>query len=781
MDSWINMDKKEADFNAKLLETFKIEAEEHIKALSNGLIALEKQLTEELLKEWIEKIFREAHSLKGAARSVGFDEIQNICQAMENVLAFWKQNKKQPSKESIDAVYATIDFISRILVSNCMSSEDKQALPLLLQRLDELLKSTDSPVSALAPQENNTKSDTKSPPEDVQNQSNGSENTLSNDINASQVTIHDKTIRVSLHKLDKLLQQVEEMLMLKLAARQQFTDLKKMREEFRQWEKKWGYLQEEVHIFRQSMETGGGNCSDANLPGRVLDFIDWQQQFIKSITDQLNSLIRMTAHDYRLAGVAVDTLLEDTKKVLMQPFSTLRDTLPRMIRDLSHELGKEIHFQSQGEDIEVDRRILEEMKDPIIHLIRNCIDHGIGKPEERIKANKPRHGIVKMSISQVGGNSMELIVSDDGKGINVERVKASAIKQGIVSAKDAELLDERAVLSLIFHSGISTSSVITELSGRGLGLGIVAEKVDKLGGHVSVETKLNEGTTFKILLPLTLATFRGIHIKVGGLDYIMPTHNVKRIFRIKKEEIKTVENRQIVYEGGKTLSLMSLADLLGIPPKEHPRHQEFLPVIIVKTTENMIAFGIDQVLHEQEVLVKGLGKQLARVPNILAATVTEWGQVIPILNPQDLVKSAKKGKNHSSRPIEDSQEEKNEEKKLILVAEDSISSRMFIKNILESVGYTVKAAVDGVEAFSFFKNEPIHLLLSDVEMPRMDGFTLTEKVRSTEKGKKIPIILCTTRESKEDRERGIEVGANAYLDKSSFTPNNLLNVIQKLL
>lgn len=755
----------DTDFTAKLLETFRVEADEHLKNLTKGLIELEKKLPQDKQKEWVENTFREVHSLKGAARAVGLDLIQSICQSMENVMAFWKQGSLHVSQEVFDALYSAIDFINTLISGSPeKAASERLALPLLMQKLEQLLAEhvTDDqkPYEAAAPIESEPP---KQPTEPV----------------AQQMTNH-KTIRVSLGKLDKLLQQVEEMLILKLASRRQVDDLIEMQEHLNEWDKKWSNLQPDVHTSRQEI-AGVVTPEIVSQQAReqILEFLDWQQEFFRSFKDRLGKLLRMTSQDYRLAGSIVDALLDDTKKVLMQPVATLADAFPRMVRDLSHELGKKVELDLQGVDLEVDRRVLEEMKDPLIHLIRNCIDHGIEKPEDRQKRGKPEFGKVTISASQVSGNSMEITITDDGKGIDVSAVKASAIKQGIMSARDVEVLNDKEALNLIFHSGVSTSPIITELSGRGLGLGIVSEKVDKLGGQIAIESTPDRGTIFKITLPLTLATFRGIHVKVGGRDFIMPTHNVKRVMRVKKEEIKTVEDLDTISVDDHTLPLVSLAALLEIGQKGSPKEHDLVHAVIVKAAKTTIAFRVDQVLNEHEILVKSLGKQLSRVRNILAATVTEWGQVIPILNPQDLIKSAIKGK--IPKMALQIHEEAESKQAVILIAEDSITSRMLLKNILEVAGYVVKAAVDGAEAFSIFKTDPIDLLISDVEMPRMDGFTLTEKVRATPKGKDLPIILCTARESQEDREHGIEIGANAYLDKSSFTQTNLLNVIQKLL
>lgn len=803
------MDKKEIEFLTKLLATFKIEAEEHLKNLTSGLLTLEEEIPEEKKKELLEQIFREAHSLKGAARAVSFASIEKICQALENVLAAYKKSEIQLNKSDFDNLYSSIDLITDLIEQNQREVKD---IPLLNQLTETLYliaspkeskskqepekkepskqqKKTISPVSSsiIAPAES-TK--TEAEPE-IQPQAlpSNTPSTPQSQTQHSETNVldsnKDKTIRVASHKLDRLLQQVEEMLIVKLTASQRLYDLKSIQDIVDEWDKDWSKIQADI----LSIQTALNDPHTQDLKHlrqpiqHTFDFLKESQEFVKTFKANINKWTKAATSDHRIVNSLVDNLLDDTKKVLMQPFSTLLESFPRMARDLSRQLEKEVHLELFGGDIEVDRRILEELKDPFIHLIRNSIDHGIEKPKDREKYHKPTQGKITIAASQVSGNSVEIIISDDGAGINLEKIKQIALKQGMITEHEIQILTSQDVLSLIFQSGISTSPIITELSGRGLGLGIVSEKVEKLGGQIFVETKEHEGTTFKIVLPLTLATFRGIHIKAADQDFIIPTQNVRRVIRIHPQEIKKLENKETITLEGKTLSFISLAQLLNLPLVDDSLlNKELLVVLIIKAADTSIAVGVDQVLNEQEVLVKGLGKQLARVQNISAATVTEWGKVIPILDPFDLVKIIVKSSNRQrSTPSLTQQETKETKKYSILIAEDSVTARILLKNILESAGYEVKTAVDGAEAFSMLKTEAVDLLLSDVEMPRMDGFQLTEKVRKSDNLKDLPIVLCTSRGSREDREHGIEVGANAYIDKSSFAHSNLLDIIAKLL
>jgi two-component system chemotaxis sensor kinase CheA len=461
----------------------------------------------------------------------------------------------------------------------------------------------------------------------------------------------------------------------------------------------------------------------------------------------------------------------------MQPFLTLLNVLPKLVRDLSRDQAKEADLVLSGGEVEIDKRILEEMKDPLIHLVRNCIDHGIEKPDERTRHGKPSRATITVSVTQVDGNKVEIAVADDGAGIAVEKVTIAAVNHRFVSEADARQLDEPTALSLMFLSGVSTAPIVTEISGRGLGLAIVREKAERLGGRVSVQTQAGKGTTFRILLPLTLATFRGTLVQAAGQPFVIPTANVERVGRVREAEIKTVANHETIALNSRAVALVRLANVLELPaPSPTEGEPVWLPFVVVAAGEKRMAFGVEAVLGVQEVLVKPLGKPLVRIRNIAGATVLGSGTAVLILNVADLLQSAVK-----VRPVAKSAPARAVERKAVLVVEDSITSRMLLKNILESAGYQVKTAVDGLDALSKLKTEPFDGVVSDVQMPKLDGFSLTEKIRADRKLSEMPVVLVTALERPEDRERGVDVGANAYIVKSSFDQSNLLEALRRLM
>lgn len=789
------LSQEDQAFYNKLLSSFKIESQEHVKQLADGLLKIEKGMEGEEFDNQLHSMFRAAHSLKGASRAVNIVCIEAICQSIENVFSVLKKNKTRPSSALISTLYESIDILEDLIRA------DKESLSIEPKHHAALLEKLETHVK------NNDQSNLKG--EGVSNihqnlelkdpalKDGLSPNLIANEItDVVENTHHSKekyhaeanqTIRTSLTKIDILLQHVEEMLMIKLSSQQKVDSLKNLKRLLFQGEKQFRALDAEKIILsfckegtpNENILSQEGTTDGKNLANQLSFYFDSQKQFFKELRDSLNKVSRFCEQDHRSICGMVDSVLDDTKDILMLPFSTILESFPRMMRDLSKILGKEVLLTMTGVEIEIDKRILEQLKDPLIHILRNSIDHGIELPEERKVNKKQIQGNIKISAHQVSGNLVRIAIEDDGRGINIDKIKKVAIQNGLLSETEAKEFSEKEALALIFRTGFSTSSNVTELSGRGIGMTILAENIERLGGKISVDTKINEGTTIQILLPLTLATFRGIHLEISGQDYIIPTHNVCRVLRISENQIKTIGNQQMLSYEEKNHPYIYLRDILNLPTLTKNEKNDVI-ILMVKASEKLVAIGIDKIISEEEVFVKSLGSQLKRVPYISCATVTEWGKVIPVLDPFDLVKSILK---NTFSKVKNIPQKKQIETfvRTVLVAEDSATTRMLLKNILESAGYNVRSAVDGIEAFAILAKEKIDLLLTDVEMPKMDGIELTAKIRSSENLKNLPVVLCTSRGSKEDRERGIEVGANAYLDKSGFVQSNLLEVLGQLL
>jgi two-component system chemotaxis sensor kinase CheA len=885
------MSTRDDEFLRRLQAAFEVEAQEHLQAMSAGFLQLEKVPDAEEQQALVEEVFREAHSLKGAARAVNLLEIESVCQALESVLAAWKQKKLQTSAQLFDVLNNTLDMIERFLGAGVEERPAiAQTMPQIVRQLQRA-QSGDSTLNgnaaqhadatltadttqnvgtalaadtalsdygtaaisgglnaiarngvagaplgtfnehssvamseiaeqsqfetATAPVLNNardaapTHNATSTPAPAIHAQSPASAPTANGvqrrDSGPSEVKARPaatETIRIATSTLDSLFLQVEELLSIKLTTAQRVKDLQELKTLLSSFDKS---LNHEQVPPATSLLTAPRNSLDGNTRSIAVeavaqrpialvenpdesDAISTTRDMMRLLNKRVATLARVAKQDSRSVNGMVDSLLEDVKKVLMQPFGSLLDIFPKVVRDLSRSQGKEVQLVLQGGEVEIDRRILEEMKDPLLHLVRNAIDHGLETADQRERQGKLRQSTVSITVATGGDSKVRITMHDDGQGIDIEKVKVSAQELGHTTAEHSAEMTDAAASMLIFHSGLSTRSTVTDLSGRGLGMAIVRQKVEKLGGHISVESRLHHGTTFHITLPLTLATFRGILVEVAQRQFVIPTLNVQRVLRLRQDTIKTVGGKETILFDGTVTPLVPLHAVLEIPS---PKRGEsplgggaYLTALVLSMGDATVAFRVDRVLNEQEVLVKSLGQQLLRVRNVAGATVLGSGKVVPILNPQDLVQSvqsARMNAPHATIFAEPDGRAEESPRNAILIAEDSITSRMLLKNVLESAGYSVRTTVDGSEAFAALKAGHYDLLISDVEMPNLNGFELTAQVRADPQLANLPVILVTSLGSREHQEQGLDAGATAYVVKSGFDQENLLATVRRLL
>lgn len=780
--------RKEDEFFQRLQGMFFVEAEERIKVMSSGLLQLEGQPQPEVQEKIVETIFREAHSLKGAARSVNITDIESICHALENILARLKRREINLTLELFDILHKSLDVMTSALANPAGNQTAIFELVQTLQSLEESL-SKEAPKGETKEETGLSTMEIVIPPEapaTVTTESVVQQGPLDQEIPNNQCPniSKDKSIRISTTKLDEILYLAEELLPTKLAAAQLVSELRKVTDNVKTRQRELFKLTPLMRRARKIMDKGyplGDNSELLKSFAALLEVYEGEIDFIKQLDKDTQTIRKLSEHNHRYISGSVDNLLKQVKKTLMQPVATLFHNIPKAVRDLSRSQGKEVNLTLQGLEVEVDKRILEQLKDPILHIVRNCIDHGIETPEVRERVGKTRRGLLNISVTQVGGNRVEIIIGDDGAGINLDQVKKAAVRGGLLTKQPEGQLENEELLDLIFLSEVSTSPIITDISGRGLGLAIVQEKVANLGGEIKVETARTVGTTFRLLLPVNISTFRGTLVKAEGQNFIVPSSGINQVLRVKEESIKTVENRETLAINGQAIPLIKLSEVLELPCQgAQQKNSERLKIIVISTSQKQMAFQVDEIISEQEVLVKSLGKQLRRVRNISGATVLGSGQVVPILNVHDLLKSAIKYPTHRSKAVAN-EPGQTDQRKSVLLVEDSITSRMLLKNIVESAGYRVSTAVDGVDALTTLKTGEFNLVVSDVEMPRLNGFDLTSKIRSDEKLAHLPVILVTSLDSRADRERGIDVGANAYIVKSSFDHSDLLAVINRLI
>ncbi|MBB6251034.1 hybrid sensor histidine kinase/response regulator [Nitrospirillum iridis] len=740
----------------RLLAMFEVEAEEHLSAIAAGLLALEQSPPRDRAQELVETTFREVHTLKGAARAVNLGDVVAVCHAMESVFAALKGGRLALTPAGLDLLHQGYARVRGLLDGSAAAGPDQDAL---VAALDAYAEGRE-PASASAPGRAAPSFPAAAPADPMAE-------TVAETVDEALVAEAPRaagrpTLRIATSKVDALLRHAEELVSARLAAGRQVSDLcglaSDAAERVRAHERARRRLEE------------GGDSPAARLLKQQGDTLRW-------LSGRVAQLANAGRQDLRILGKMLDSLLDEAKQVLMVPVAALLEPMAPLVRDLARAEGKEVDLIIRGGDLEIDRRIQEEMKDALLHLVRNAVAHGIETPEVRAGRGKPRRGTLAITVGQTEAGRAEIAIADDGAGFDVDGLRHAAADQGLMSAAAAAALDDDAARALAFRSGLSTSGLLTETSGRGLGLPIVQDKVERLGGGLALESTVGLGTVFRIRVPVTLASFRGVLVEVEGACFILPTGGVERVARVAASAIATVENRETIVLDGRTLGLVRLADVLGLAPvrpnRAPPSHHT---VAVLSRGGQAIAFVVDRVRDEQEVLMKNLGPQLARAAYVTGASVLATGEVALILNIPDLLAGAAQAPMAIRTTVAVSR------RKSILIAEDSITARTLFKNLLEAAGYQVRTAVDGVDAWAVLTGGDVFdLLVSDVEMPRMGGFELTTKVRGHPQLAALPVVLITSLGSREDKERGVDVGANAYLVKDSFDQGNLLQIVSHLV
>ena len=735
------MATKSDELKTRLLATFKVEAEEHLQVLTANLLALGRELAPPEARKTIEVSFREMHTLKGAARSVGLMEVETLCQACEAVLSKLSRGELALSPPILKTLHDAVKRVPLLLADGAAPATTGELVRCLktitAAKARDAARPTDTPVHH--PAAHAAAAAAGLPP--------------------------PSTIRLDATKLDALHLQAEELLLAKLAAEKRLQEARS--------------LLDTVARCRTALARGQASRRpfQAKSPAaaRTVD----PDSVMQTVEAQTRTMLERIARDHRMITSATDGLQENLRLLRLTPASTILNLFPGMVRSLADELGKQVEWIVRGADLEVDRKVLEAAKDPLIHLVRNAVDHGIESPNVRTKTGKPSQGHITVTITSLEKNRIEIRVEDDGRGIDLAQVRAAAIRAKHLTAEEAQALSDDATLDLIYRSGISTTPLVSDVSGHGLGLAIVRERVERLDGLIRTETRPGAGTMVRITLPVTIATFRGLLVRAGGQSYLLPSEAVERTFRFLPQEAEGTEGRPMIRWEGRPLLLAQLTELLQLQTgKDRSESDGKQPCVVVRAQEARAGLLVDDVAGEQEVVVKELGPPLVRVRNVAGAGLLGTGHVVLILRPADLLRSIRE----SPRSLAASgAEEKGQKQPVILVVDDSITTRTMEKNLLEAAGYQVHVAVDGIEAWALLRSEPIDLVVSDVDMPRMNGLELTAKIRANRDTANLPVILVTALESREDKERGLEVGANAYIVKSSFDQSNLLEFIRRQL
>lgn len=790
------------DLMNELLALFAVEASEHLQALNQKVLELENAAPgrgEFVVGE----ILRYAHTLKGAAAAVSHDEVCDLTHRFEGVFQRIRDGELEADAPTLDVAYKTLDVIGGLVGAGSETGGEPD-LTALIQALDALSQEGAAQEEGAARQEREAPEVPGSSPVLSPAFPGPGSASAGDDLGApepararssppppgparpgppdppSAPSQPEGTIRVATSKLDSIMAQVGEVLVAGAGTQQNIEALRRLDEDLARWTEEWRGLRTE---YRDLMVAAGSDGSDDatglertpdDLAG-IQALLEGGEDRVKKAHAQVVGVLRSLASDTRVMARSVNGLQEEVRRARMLPVSTIFDAFPRMVRDLAREQNKKVSLIMEGADTEVDRAVLERIKSPLTHLLRNCVDHGLEAPDVRRSAGKREKGTIALEALQQGSTVL-IRVSDDGRGIDVEAVVAKAVRADMIDPEAAAGLSRREALQLIFRSGLSTSPILTDVSGRGVGLDVVRENVEQLHGTVTVATEPGTRTVFSITLPLTVVTTKCLLVRVAGRRLALPISGVARTVRVVDDDIERVNGREAISVQGEPVRLARLSAVLGVADaSDGPAEQ--MPAVVVDGLDGTVALVADELLQAQDVVVKPLPPPLGKVPGIAGASILGSGDIVPVLNAAELGRGLERAAATVTRAVAPDTEAA---PIVVLLADDSITTRTLEKNILESAGYRVRAASDGLEAWMILQAEGADVAVCDVQMPRMDGFELTEKIRGDERFAELPVILVTSLDSPEDRERGVQAGADAYITKGAFDQEQLLDTIRRL-
>ncbi len=598
------------------------------------------------------------------------------------------------------------------------------------------------------------------------------------------------TVRLPTRMLDNLLNEAGELMTCTLRAREAAREAAELAELPARWRRTWRRIgpriarlraapssqQPIVHHLDAEMRSTPSASAIGGQPRELVEALELANDLLSNLSATVARFARQAAEDHARLAAVTDRLHDQVRRTRMQPLATLFPPLRLQIREVARAAGKRIELIVDDGGAEADRQVLDQLREALLHLLRNAVDHGIESPDRRIAAGKSEVGSVTIR-AEVSGDHLNIQISDDGAGVDLAAVRARAGASGMII--DTEQANEADLLDMIFLPGFSTRHTVSKLSGRGVGLDVVRTLVERMSGHVSVRSRPGAGCDFMISVPISLARSHGLLLRAAAAVYVLPLDAIQRIVAIAPTQIRRLEGRPVLWLDDRPLPLVALADLLGVA--QISANSGGL-ALILGSGERQVACQIDALLGEQELVIHHLPAPLVRVRYVSGATILADGQVVPILDVVDLVRAAA-GSRRAPLPAPTTVEE--HRIPTVLVVDDSITTRTLEKNILESAGYRVRLATDGQEALDLLRamadNGGCDLLLSDIDMPRLNGFDLTRQVRGDAKLRHLPVVLVTSLDSAGDRERGVAAGADAYIIKRAFDQQALLDIISRLV
>ena len=742
------------------------ENRDRIQKLNRAILAFEKDASNlELLKE----IMREVHTLKGTARMMGFVDIVTLSHKVEDMFVKVKEGGLQSTKGLYDIVFQALDMIANMVESKLKDVRSTTNVEEMCSRLGVVLcasglqdkeevsqRKADKVISEAA----ESKIVENKPPSIFPAEPEGK-----GAVSEVKIVERRKTIRTGLDKIEALYNHLVELIMTQMTFRQRYEDMVKLN----QYAKQLKTIKAETEA-----DLGSHESNNKKLHQIVTRYNRVEDHLLKEISRHSEA----SETDVVKLDAITEGIRQQVMAMRMQPISAIFDLAARMVRDLSRQFSKEVNPLISGAEVELDNNIIEMLKDPLVHLLRNAIDHGIEEPSLRMSLGKKKAGTISLSAKQEGGDVL-IIVEDDGKGIDKKQVKETAVRKGLLSEEEAKKVSDEEIYEIIMKPGFSTSKIITDTSGRGVGMDVVKTVVDRLNGSLIIESNEGQGTRFVLKVPATIALINVLILRVGNMTLAVPSAGVSCAVHIIGKDISTLEGKASAFIEGQTIPLIYMSDIFMLAKEERSRDDR-VPIIISRSDRGKIGFIVSEFLYEKEIVFQEFKGYLKKPRYFSGVTTLGTGEIVLILNIQELVKA--RDLPGVSPITEVSKGVKPQVKRnAILVAEDSMITAELEKNILVNAGYEVDVAIDGIDAMDKLHGKKYDLLVTDIDMPRMDGFELTSKVRADKRLKDLPVIVVTVREKVEDKRKGIEVGADAYILKKEFDQSNLLNTIKRLI
>lgn len=778
-----------APIDPLMLDLFRVELENNTRMLETGLVTAERDQT----PERIEPLMRAAHSIKGAARIVGLNTAVTLAHAMEDVLSAAQTGKRPLTSAAVDRLLKGNDFfasLSRLDIQNLPAALERgtHEISLLAGELRNFLSSlgeTAPPPAAAAsaeeqaagaPETQDTDISPTPRPKEPESQKPPQAAVLENVCPVPQTTPpairsrrtsdqRDKgLVRVRSENMNRLMALAGECLVQAQSVKTVYQSLLGLKKEIFEIEKS-------LREFLERQEAGEPDEGKEDLQQTLSGAIAAQQTVFRET-------VRFERFSRRLEHLA-HRLYNEVISSRMVPFSDGLHGFPRLVRDLARETGKQIRLEIAGAATPVDRDILERLEAPLSHLIRNAIDHGMETPGERKAAGKPAEGTLVLEARHVAG-MLNISLTDDGRGINPEDVRNKVVEKGYISPDMAGSLSRAELFEFLFLPGFSTARKVTEISGRGVGLDVVFNMAHEVGGTARVDADTGLGARFHLLLPLTLSVIRTLLLSIAGEAYALPLSRIDRVLSLTPADIREIEDRPYCTLDGEHVGILDARQLFGLP--QDSTFPAGFSVVIISDRLNRYGLAVDRVIGEENLVVRPLDSRLGKIPNISAGAILDDGSPVVIFDVDDLVRSIHQllttGK---LQKIGRGREALKTGKKRVLVVDDSLTVREVERRLLENAGYEVATAIDGADGWNKLTSHSFDLLVSDVDMPRMNGIELIRAVKADPQLRDTPVMIVSYKDREEDRLRGLEAGANYYLTKSSFHDESLLDAVRDLI